>query len=85
MIANLGDVSRDLHSMVKRASEGEEIIILVDGHPMAKLVAAQNQDDLKTDREAWVSELEAGADAVVCGKAVTTQQSYWDDSRSDRF
>ncbi|KAA1258037.1 hypothetical protein LF1_05520 [Rubripirellula obstinata] len=85
MNADLADVSRDLDSMVKRASEGEEIVILVNGQPMARLVGALVPDKSRVDRATWAAELETNANAAICSKAVATPQAFWDASRADRF
>ena len=82
---NLDDASRDLPLLVQRAFQGEEIVITVDGQPMARLVGADAQSIPTLDRNTWVHELANNANAALVNQPSSTLQAYWDETRADRF
>ena len=84
MIAKLRDAKEQLSELVKRAAEGEEIVITVRGQPMARLTSATPGYHQGRSHESWVAEMTATAKSLQIGAPQTTPQSAWDDLRSDR-
>ena len=84
MIIDVDEVARNMNELVLLASHGEEIVITVAGKPLARLVGTQPVLEDNPDKQLWVAELAAAADAALLGTAVSTSQSYWDAARPDR-
>lgn len=85
MITKLRDAKEQLSSLVKRAAEGEDIIISVRGQPMARLSSLGSCNSDGQSHAAFAEELAHLADSVRSGTAATTHQSAWDELRADRF
>jgi prevent-host-death family protein len=76
MIKDVDEVARNLNELMLLASHGEEIVITVQGKPLAKLVGTQPVLEVDPDRQLWAAELAAAADAALLVAAVSTPQSY---------
>lgn len=83
MITKLRDAKEQLSELVKRAAGGEEIIITVRGHPMARLSAAKPATGHEGNG-AWARELAINAKSARRGALRTTSQSAWDKLRGER-
>lgn len=84
MVTNLRDAKSRFSELVKLAAEGEEILITVRGEPMVKLTSAVVSARLG-DRDAWIDELTEAAAREQSDSPMATTQSYWDESRADRW
>ena len=84
MVANLKDAKSRFSELVKRASEGEDILITVRGEPTVRLTAIPPASKQQENRVVWVDELIEAAASASAGEAVATSQEYWDESRSGR-
>lgn len=83
MTATLRETKTKLSEMVKRASQGEEVIITVHGKEMAKLVGLPKQ--AKTfDKKKWLAELAQLRKKYSTGKVTMTAQQIQDEDRADR-
>lgn len=85
MVTNLRDAKGRLSELVQLASEGEEIVITVRGEPMARLSGLGRKGAKKGDREEWMAELSAAAEAARVGPPKTTPQQFWDEIREERL
>ncbi|MFT5470618.1 MAG: prevent-host-death family protein [Verrucomicrobiales bacterium] len=85
MVTNLRDAKTRFSELVQLAAGDEEIIITVRGQPTARLITAKSPENAKTDRAEWVAELSAAAEAAQASNTTSTPQSFWDESREDRF
>jgi prevent-host-death family protein len=70
--------------MVKRASQGEEVVITVHGKEMAKLVRIPLREQ-RVDREKWLKRLAALRKKTWTGRYGKTAQEIQDEDRADRF
>ena len=84
MIAKLRDAKRELNQLVRRAAEGEDIIITVRGKPMALLSSLKSNSPTTRGYAALTDELARMADSVRLGKVSNTPQSAWDEMRDER-
>lgn len=84
MTATLRETKAKLSEMVKRASQGEEVIITVHGKETAKLVGLPKRE--KTfDKKKWLAELAQLRKKYSTGKVTMTAQEIQDEDRADRF
>lgn len=84
MITNLREAKSRLSRLVRLAAEGEEVVITVRGRPAARLTAFAPQETGGADREKWVDELLAAADAARLGPPTNTSQEFWNELREER-
>jgi prevent-host-death family protein len=83
MTATLRETKAKLSEMVKRASQGEEVIITVNGKEMAKLVGLPKQAKA-FDKKKWLAELAQLRKKYSTGKVTMTAQQIQDEERADR-
>lgn len=84
MTATLRETKAKLSEMVKRASQGEEVVITVHGKEVAKLVRIPLQEQ-RGDREKWLKRLAALRKKTWTGRYGKTAQEIQDEDRADRF
>lgn len=84
MIANLRDAKERLSELVKRAADGEEVVITVRGQPMARLSSAKSVTSGGEGNALWAEELEKNARSARRGVTRNTPQSAWDELREER-
>jgi prevent-host-death family protein len=84
MMTNLRDAKSRFSELVKRAAEGEEILITVRGEPLAKLTGVSARCGRPEDRANWIVELADAAAREATGVQAKTPQTYWDETRSGR-
>jgi prevent-host-death family protein len=85
MITNLREAKSNLSQLVQRAASGEEIVITVRGRPTARLTGVVANEGQSCEREAWVAELSAAAEAARVGPRTATPQQFWDELRDERL
>ena len=85
MVTNLREAKSSLSEYVKRASEGEEILITVRGEPKARLVAITPEPKKQMSREEWIAQLTKAAEEGCVGTPKNTPQKVWDEMRADCF
>ena len=83
MTATLRETKARLSEMVKRASQGEEVVIPVHGKEMAKLVGVPRQRK-KLDKKKWLAELAELRRKTWTGSYGITAQELQDEDRADR-
>ncbi len=69
--------------MVKRASQGEEVVITVHGKEMAKLVDVPKRTK-KLDKKKWLAELAELPRKTWTGRYGITAQEIQDEDRAER-
>ena len=84
MTTSLREAKARLSEMVKRASQGEEVVITVHGKETAKLVAAPNRKT-RIDRDRWLKRLDRLRQRNWTGRYGKTAQEIQDEDRADRF
>ncbi len=84
MIRSLRDSKAHLSELVERASQGEEILITVNGKVRAKLVGVAVPDSVQ-DVMAWRKELSALNRKHLRQGKDTPMAKILDDVREDRF
>jgi prevent-host-death family protein len=84
MITNLREAKSNLSELVRRAANGEEIVITVRGRPTARLTRVVATEGESHEREAWAAELSAAAEAARVGPRKATSQQFWDELRGER-
>lgn len=82
MIVNLREAKSRFSELVKRAADGEVILITVRGEPMARLAGVASGKGAG-DRAGWLEEL-AEATARESYGYHQTPQGYWDAVRASR-
>jgi antitoxin (DNA-binding transcriptional repressor) of toxin-antitoxin stability system len=86
MTATLKEIQTDLLRLVELASQGEEVVITVDGRPTAKLTAAANPSPAKApDMAAWLADLEGLRRKYSTGKTGLTVEQILEEDRSERL
>jgi prevent-host-death family protein len=85
MITNLRDAKGNLSQLVQLAADGEDVVITVRGHPMARLTSVFAKETQDRDREAWAEELSAAAEEACAGPRKATAQQFWDELRAERL
>lgn len=83
MTATLRETKAKLSEMVKRASQGEEVVITVHGKEMARLVGLPKRPK-KLDKKKWLAELAELRKKTWTGRYGITAQEIQDEDRSDR-
>ena len=84
MTATLRETKAKLSEMVKRASQGEEVVITVHGKEMAKLIGLPKKEK-KLDKKKWLTELAQLRRKYSTGRVTMTAQEIQDENRADRF
>lgn len=83
MTATLRETKAKLSEMVKRASQGEEVIITVHGKEMARLTGV-TKPARKLDKKKWLAELAQLRRKTWTGRYGITAQEIQDEDRADR-
>ena len=84
MIATLRETKAKLSEMVKRAADGEDVLITVHGKKVAKLVGLPKQVK-KLDKKKWLAELARSRRKYSTGRVTMTAQEIQDEDRAERF
>ncbi len=84
MTATLRETKAKLSEMVKRASQGEEVVITVHGKEMAKLVGLPTRIK-KLDKKKWVAELARLRRKYSTGRRGRTAEEIVSEGREERF
>ncbi len=84
MTATLRETKAKLSGMVKRASQGEEVVITVHGKEMAKLVGLPRKEK-KLDKKKWLAQLAQLRRRTGTGTVGMTAQEIQDENRAERF
>ena len=86
MTATLQESQTDLQRLVELASQGEEVVITVDGKPKAKLTAATSAPTGKAlDVSAWAKQLEELRRKYATGKTSPTVEQILEEDRAERL
>ena len=83
MVTNLREAKSRFSELVKRAAEGEEILITVRGEPMARLTGVGG-GERSGERAAWIAELTEAAERETAVAPMEIPQTYWYEIRSER-
>ena len=85
MVATLSQSQAELPRLVELASQGEEVLITVDGQPKAKLTRVEtplsNQSAAEVD--AWLKELEQLRQKYSTGVKGSTVEQILESDRAD--
>jgi prevent-host-death family protein len=84
MTATLRETKAKLSEMVKRASQGEEVVITVHGKAMAKLVGLPRKEK-KFDKKKWLAELAQLRRKYSTGRRGRTAEEIVSEGREERF
>ena len=88
MIATLNQSLAELPKFVELASQGEDVLITVDGQPKAKLTRADGTNPpprwKSVDLDAWLTELEDLRRRYSTGKSGLTVERILEEDRADR-
>lgn len=91
MIATLSKSQAELPRLVEIASQGEDVLITVEGKPKARLTRAVTTTDekspaqIKTNLSDRLNELSALRDKYHTGKTSLTVDQILDEIRGNRF
>jgi antitoxin (DNA-binding transcriptional repressor) of toxin-antitoxin stability system len=88
MTTTLSQSQADLPRLVELASQGEDVLITVEGKPKARLTRANgvpgNGSQARVDMAAWVAELEELRSRYATGKPGPTVEQILEEDRADR-
>lgn len=88
MTTTLSQSQADLPRLVELASQGEDVVITVEGKPKARLTRADNRTSTEVrpavDMAAWLKELEEVRRKYATGKTGPTAEQILDEDRADR-
>jgi prevent-host-death family protein len=87
MVATLKEGQQNLPRLVELASNGEDVVITVDGKPKAKLTRAETAIDAESsevDRVQWLKELGELRQKYATGKKGLTVEEILEQDRADR-
>ena len=86
MLATLSQSQADLPRLVEIASQGEEVLITVDGKPKAKLTRVESPAPVGTapDLNVWLKDLEELRRRYATGVNGPTVEQILDLDRADR-
>lgn len=88
MTTTLSQSQADLPRLVELASQGEDVLITVEGKPKARLTRADgvpgNGSQAPVDMAAWVAELEELRSRFATGKPGPTAEQILEEDRADR-
>jgi prevent-host-death family protein len=86
MTATLRESQADLQRLVELASQGEEVVITVDGKPKAKLTAAcAPSADKAPNMAAWAKKLEELRRKYATGKTGPTAEQIVAEGRAEQL
>jgi prevent-host-death family protein len=85
MTVTLSNSQADLPRLVEIASQGEDVVITVEGKPMARLTSANVPSGRNgTDLSIRLKELASLREKYVTGKSGPTVDQILEESRTDR-
>lgn len=88
MTATLSQSQADLPRLVELASQGEDVLITVEGRPMARMTRAvepkQPRQLSRQELDQWLAELAQVRQAGNTGKMGLTVEQILDEDRADR-
>jgi prevent-host-death family protein len=88
MIATLSKSQAELPRLVEIASQGEDVVITVEGKPMARLTRAEREVGPRllshVEREQWLAELAELRRSASTGKMGLTVEQILAEDRADR-
>ncbi len=89
MVATLNQSVAELPRFVELASQGEDVLITVNGQPKAKLTRADGTNPRlagrAVDLSAWLTELEDLRRRCSLGKTGLTVEQILEEDRADRI
>jgi prevent-host-death family protein len=85
MTASLSATQADLPKLVEIASQGEDVVITVEGHPKARLTRAESSTTQPFDGTKWMAELEDLNRRYNPGTNTLTVEQILAEDRQDRF
>jgi len=87
MVATLKEGQQNLSRLVELASQGEDVVIIVDGKPKARLTRAESApvDVPMPDKSQWLKELEELRKQYSTGKKGPTVEQILEEDRADRI
>ena len=85
MTTTLSQSQADLPRLVELASQGEDMLITVEGKPKAKLTRAESPAPQPFDGKKWVAELEELNRRYHTGKNGLTVEQILAEDREDRL
>ena len=85
MTVTLSKIQADLPRLVELASQGEDVVITVEGKPKARLTRAEASPLQTFDGKKWVAELEDLNRHYNTGKNGLTVEQILAENREDRF
>lgn len=89
MIATLSKSQAELPRLVEIASQGEDVVITVEGKPKARLTRADgpvgNGSKTPVDMAVWLKELEEVRRQYSTGNAGSSAEKILDEDRTDRI
>jgi antitoxin (DNA-binding transcriptional repressor) of toxin-antitoxin stability system len=83
MNATLEQSQRELPRLLALASQGEEVLITVEGRAVAKLTALPQPKRSRQDVEQWLGELDRLRARTATGKAGLTVEEILEEDRGD--
>ena len=85
MIATLSKSQAELPRLVDLASQGEDVVITVEGKPKARLTRAEAPPSPAFDGKKWIAELEELNRHYHTGQNGLTVEQILTEDREDRF
>ena len=89
MTTTLSKSQAELPRLVEIASQGEDVVITVEGKPKARLTRAEvvngNGSKAPVDMDAWLKELEDGLRKYGTGNVGPSTEQILDEDRSERI
>jgi prevent-host-death family protein len=89
MIATLSKSQAELSRLVEIASQGEDVVITVEGNPKARLTRAEREVGPRlpshVEREQWIAELAVLRRTATISKMGLTVEQILDEDRADRI
>jgi antitoxin (DNA-binding transcriptional repressor) of toxin-antitoxin stability system len=86
VIATLSQSQAELPRLVEMASQGEEVVITVDGQPKAKLTRVEAPMGIRSAKEvhSWLEELDELRRRYATGVKGSTVEDILESDRADR-
>jgi prevent-host-death family protein len=87
MNATLSQSQADLPRLVELASQGEDVVITVEGKPKARLTRAEpltRRELTPPELQQWMNELAALRARLATGKTTPSAEQLLDEDRADR-
>ena len=88
MTATLSQSQAELPRLVEIASQGEDVVITVQGEPRARLTRLRdrsNDNKAPLDKTTWVKELEEVRRKYATGNAGPSTEQILNDDRAERI